>query len=242
MSDPSALSNLVDSNPQLRQMVDSNPQMQEMMNNPELLSQMMSPDAIQASLGMMGGAAAPGSAPVTGTDAPSATAPASSPPASTAPASSTPAPATGAAGTPPASSAPTGMPAGMPPGMPDLSALGGMGGQDIGAMIEQMGGMEQIQRMAESMGMGGMGGMPGMPGMPPAPGAAGVTGASVASPSPAASTSTKTDEELKTQWASELQQMRDMGFVDDSTNLDMLKQTSGNVQVAIERLLGMMGS
>ncbi len=34
----------------------------------------------------------------------------------------------------------------------------------------------------------------------------------------------ETDEQLKEKYAKELQQMKDMGFTDESTNLDMLKQ------------------
>ena len=36
--------------------------------------------------------------------------------------------------------------------------------------------------------------------------------------------------------------MKDMGFVDEETNIEMLKQTGGNAQIAIERLLGLMGN
>jgi hypothetical protein len=35
--------------------------------------------------------------------------------------------------------------------------------------------------------------------------------------------------------------MKDMGFMDEDTNLDALKLTNGNTQIAIERLLGMFG-
>ena len=36
--------------------------------------------------------------------------------------------------------------------------------------------------------------------------------------------------------------MKDMGFMDEVTNLEMLKQTNGNAHIAIERLLGMFGT
>jgi len=36
--------------------------------------------------------------------------------------------------------------------------------------------------------------------------------------------------------------MKDMGFVYEETNIEMLKQTNGNAHIAIERLLGMMGN
>ena len=35
--------------------------------------------------------------------------------------------------------------------------------------------------------------------------------------------------------------MKDMGFIDEDTNLDALKQSNGNAQIAIELLLGMFG-
>ena len=35
--------------------------------------------------------------------------------------------------------------------------------------------------------------------------------------------------------------MKDMGFIDEDTNLDALKKSNGNAQIAIERLLGMFG-
>lgn len=70
-------------------------------------------------------------------------------------------------------------------------------------------------------GMGGMGG--GMPGMFGAPGA-GAPGAGTSAPaSTPPATSTKTDDELKVEYATQIQQMKDMGFTDDATNLDMLK-------------------
>jgi hypothetical protein len=35
--------------------------------------------------------------------------------------------------------------------------------------------------------------------------------------------------------------MKDMGFIDETTNLDVLKQCNGNVNIAIERMLNMLG-
>ena len=32
-----------------------------------------------------------------------------------------------------------------------------------------------------------------------------------------------------------------MGFTNESVNIDVLKQTGGNVEAAVERLIGMMG-
>lgn len=42
-------------------------------------------------------------------------------------------------------------------------------------------------------------------------------------------------------FATQLAQMRDMGFTNQDLNIQILQQTGGNVEVAIERLLGMLG-
>ena len=51
-----------------------------------------------------------------------------------------------------------------------------------------------------------------------------------------------TDEQLKEKYKDQLQTLKDMGFIDEATNLQVLKQCDGNVQFAIDRLLNMMGS
>jgi ubiquilin len=88
---------------------------------------------------------------------------------------------------------------------------GGMGGMGAG-----MGGLG---------GMGGMGGMGGFGGMG-APGATGAQGANV---------------DYKTLYADQLTQLQGMGFTNESTNIDALKATGGNVEAAVERLLNMLG-
>ena len=42
-------------------------------------------------------------------------------------------------------------------------------------------------------------------------------------------------------YASQLTQMRDMGFTNEELNLQVLQQANGNVELAIERMLGMLG-
>ena len=107
--------------------------------------------------------------------------------------------------------------------MPDLSALlgqlgGGPGGQgqqpDLNALLGQL---------------GGAGGQlpPGLMGLLN-PNAGGNQGGDLNLP-PAE------------RYASQLQQMSDMGFTNQDLNIQMLEQCGGNVQIAIERLLGMMG-
>jgi len=39
----------------------------------------------------------------------------------------------------------------------------------------------------------------------------------------------------------QLQQMKDMGFTNQDMNIEVLQQTGGNVNAAIERLLNMLG-
>ena len=43
-------------------------------------------------------------------------------------------------------------------------------------------------------------------------------------------------------YANELNQLKEMGFSDEETNLQMLQQCNGNVNLAIERLFAFMGN
>ena len=47
--------------------------------------------------------------------------------------------------------------------------------------------------------------------------------------------------DYKEKYKEQLVQMKDMGFVNEETNIQVLKQRSGNVQFAVERLLNMLG-
>lgn len=73
---------------------------------------------------------------------------------------------------------------------------------------------------AAGAGLGGMGAFGGMPG---------------------AAASTGPEEEPKVKYASQIAQMKEMGFPDEDTNAQVLKETNGNVQIAVERLLNMLG-
>ena len=81
---------------------------------------------------------------------------------------------------------------------------------------------------------GAPGGMPGMGGMNPAMmqemGGAGGAGADSANAQPP-----------RERYANELEQLKDMGFTDEETNLQMLSQSNGNVDLAIERLIASQG-
>ena len=77
--------------------------------------------------------------------------------------------------------------------------------------------------MMGGMGMpGGMGGFPGMGGFGAGAGAA----------------DTRPPRE---KYANELQQVKEMGFNDEETILQMLAEPNGNVNLAIERLFAHLG-
>jgi ubiquilin len=90
---------------------------------------------------------------------------------------------------------------------------GGLGG---------MGGFGGLGGLGGLGGMGGMGGMGGLGGL----GAQGAQGANV---------------DFKTLYAEQLTQLQGMGFTNESTNIEVLKATGGNVEAAVERLLNMLG-
>lgn len=88
------------------------------------------------------------------------------------------------------------------------------------------GGMAGMGGLGGMGGMGGFGGMGGM-GAPGAQGAQGATGSS--------------NVDYKALYAEQLTQLQGMGFTNESTNIDALKATGGNVEAAVERLLNMLG-
>jgi len=71
----------------------------------------------------------------------------------------------------------------------------------------------------------------GMGGMPPGMGGMGGMGGAPADTRPALE-----------RYAAELVQLKEMGFTDEATNLQILEQCSGNVNMAIERLFAFTGS
>jgi ubiquilin len=95
--------------------------------------------------------------------------------------------------------------------MSQVGQMGGLGGMGLGGL----GGMGDMG------GMGGFGGLGGLGGM----------GGSV-SPQP-----TGDPKEI---YKSQLEQLAAMGFPNESVNIDILKQTGGNVEAAVERLLSIL--
>ena len=60
-------------------------------------------------------------------------------------------------------------------------------------------------------------------------------------PSATPSTAPAAGQDPKEKYASQLQQMKDMGFINEQANLQALIATNGNVEAAVERLLSMIG-
>lgn len=115
---------------------------------------------------------------------------------------------------------------------------------------DNMQAMMQLQQSMSTLQRNGL--MPNMLGMPPMGGAGLSPGiaslnfdsllnnagrpapspfAPVAAPAPA-----PVDPAVR--YAAQIQQLRDMGFLDDEANLRAIQATSGNVNAAVERLLG----
>jgi ubiquilin len=90
------------------------------------------------------------------------------------------------------------------------------------------------QAMSQAQGMGGLGGMGGYPGMGGFGGMGGQGGLGAQSAQGA-------NVDYKTVYATQLTQLQSMGFTNESVNIDALKQTGGNVEAAVERLLNMLG-
>ena len=78
---------------------------------------------------------------------------------------------------------------------------------------------------------GGMGGMGGAS-------TTGTTGTAATTATTAPTADTRTSRE---KYANELAQIKEMGFNDEDTILQILEQTGGNVNLAIERLFSSLG-
>ena len=104
----------------------------------------------------------------------------------------------------------------------------GLGGGGMPAGMGMGGGMGGMDPFAAMMGGGmGMGGGAGV-------GAGAGVGGAGGAPAGAGAASTEPPE---TVYASQLQQLKDMGFFDEAQNIRALQATMGNVSAAIERLL-----
>lgn len=109
-----------------------------------------------------------------------------------------------------------------------LAMMGGMGGMP-GVGTNPMGGMPNLGAMPNMANLfGGMGGMP-------------QTGAQQPSSQPQSQPQEQPQQNVdyKVLYKDQLNQLKDMGFVNEETNIEVLKKCDGNVQFAIERLLNM---
>lgn len=111
--------------------------------------------------------------------------------------------------------------------------------------------MQQAMQTLQSNGlmppMAGLGGMPPLGGAPSPYGAMdfssliGGTGAGAFGGNPSIPTPARpATEEPSVRYASQLQQLQGMGFADDEASLRALVATGGNINAAVERLLGNM--
>jgi len=105
-------------------------------------------------------------------------------------------------------------------------AAGGM--PDFAQLQQLLGGMGGLGATGGLPGFGGLPGMGGLPGVGGAPGAG----------SEAPPQDTRPPEE---RYATQLQQLREMGFTSDAYNLRALQACGGNVQAAIEYILNSPG-
>lgn len=95
------------------------------------------------------------------------------------------------------------------------AAMGQMGGMGMGG-LGGYGGMGGLGGMGGMGGLGGLGGMGGFGQQPQQQG------------------------DPKEIYKNQLEQLQNMGFTNEATNIDALKATGGNVEAAIERILGML--
>ncbi len=81
--------------------------------------------------------------------------------------------------------------------------------------------------------MGGMGGMGGFGGL----GGAGLGGAGLGA---GLGGNVPANTNLKELYKAQLEQLQNMGFTNENSNLNALKATGGDVEAAVERLLNML--
>lgn len=103
----------------------------------------------------------------------------------------------------------------------------------------------QLQNSGMMGGMGGFNPYAGMLGMPPPQQPAGglnfnsLFANNGIAPTPAAPVAPAAPPvDPRVQYANQLQQLQDMGFPEEEANLQALIRTRGNVNAAVERLLG----
>merc|ERR1711998_446868 len=99
--------------------------------------------------------------------------------------------------------------------------------------------MQQLQNAGLMPGMGGMGGTNGQFGGLDFSNLQGL-GGNAPSGTPGIATPAAPPVDPAVRFASQIVQLHEMGFSDDARNIQALTQSQGNVNAAVERLLGGM--
>jgi hypothetical protein len=110
--------------------------------------------------------------------------------------------------------------------------MGGMGG-GMGGMGGGMGGM--------GGGMGGMGGGMGGMGGGMGGGLGGFQGGMGGFGNPTPTEPVDPNQTPEERFKDQLEKLNDMGFTNKDVNIQILQQCNGNVDIAVERLLNLMG-
>jgi len=114
---------------------------------------------------------------------------------------------------------------------------------DIGSLLQGVDLSQMMQNMGpllSQMNPGGAGAA-GATGAGATGAAAGGAGFPFMPPPPVPSQPPAPAQDPKEKYATQLQSLKDMGFINEAANLDALKATNGNVEAAVERLLNMLG-
>lgn len=102
------------------------------------------------------------------------------------------------------------------------------GPEVIQAAMSGMGGMGGMGGLGGYGGLGGLGGMGGFGGFGGSTGTTGTTG-------------TSANSDPKVTYKTQLEQLKSMGFTNETVNIEALKATGGNVDAAVDRILNMLG-
>ncbi|PXF40926.1 Ubiquitin domain-containing protein DSK2b [Gracilariopsis chorda] len=234
LSDPQMFQTMVAGNPQLQALQQSNPEMARMLQNPELVRAFLNPDVMRA-VRQMHDAMNPNGANAGSLFGLNPTAPDAGTTGTRATSNATAANAgTGTSRT------------------PSQQAASGQQSGENGANRTGAGAQHPFAALMNALNAGGMGGgaQQGTQTGANAAGAAqnpfaammnalnagGMGGAATTN-----STQEMTQEQLEEMYSTQLEQLRDMGFLDKTMCLQALQQSQGNVSAAIENLLSRFG-
>lgn len=214
LSDPQLFQSMLNSDPTLQARIQDNPEMARLLQNPELMRTFLNPEVLRGIRQIQNALAAMN--PSTGTAPPGA------PPA-----------ATGTTNGSTTSTTPGANPtAGTGNAMNGFAAMmNAIAGRNAGAMPTQPTTSQNTTAGTNSNTANSMDNLMAMMNA-----LAGANGGNATAPAPEL-----TQEQLEEMYSSQLQQLREMGFLDKATCLQALQQSRGNVSAAIENLLSRFG-